>query len=194
MDAAGQAVVPLLRYSNQSGMVDTQNGVTKSRHGVATMLRSPGRLRQNSNDTNAENISSEHSSVDVSGRNDVRENNVVSQLKQLYIWMSEAFSTLDLQNINCINLATDGPVIQKALATCGLEQLWRALVSEADSSQEVGPGKFGRVFFKWLGIEDDWAVMAGLQRSRSRAFMQGMCWSPPDNLVSFLMSSILQYL
>lgn len=98
---------------------------------------------------------------------------IMMQLQKLYMWMSETFSALDLQNINAISIATDGHIIRQAFVCGDLEQLWHALVSEADAAQEINPDRFMKVFVKWMGIEDTWAAMTGLQRSRSRMIAAG---------------------
>lgn len=98
---------------------------------------------------------------------------IMMQLQKLYMWMSETFSALDLQNINAISIATDGHIIRQAFVRGDLEQLWHALVSEADAAQEINPDRFMKVFVKWMGIEDTWAAMTGLQRSRSRMIAAG---------------------
>eukprot|EP00892_Ulva_mutabilis_P004198 jgi/Ulvmu1/214/UM001_0218.1 len=168
---AGTTTVTLPGQSDTYKLLIARSGGVKSPKSVLSILRS-SKLTRGNPDSRHRSSSSSDESVPVDHGSNDQVSKVVVQLKHMYTWMAEVFFALDLQCMGSINIATDGTIIHKALADGGLEQLWHSLVSEADASHEVSPGRFMRVFFKWMGIEDDWAVMAGHQRSRSAMILE----------------------
>lgn len=148
------------------------SGLQKRWHSLAGVLTTSKRMlsdrSRRSTDSSSSDECGQGTAANHGSADGVDVVQIVKQLKLLYQWMFEAFSALDVQNMNAINIAMDGPIIRNALASGDLEQLWQALISEANAVQEIDVDKFMKVFVKWVGIEDTWAVVAGLKRSRSR--------------------------
>lgn len=143
-------------------------------HSLAGVLTNSKRMLSGRTRRSRDSSSSDECEQHTVANNDAHIVRIVKQLHLMYQWMFETFSALDLHRIDAINIAMDGPIIRKALASGDLEQLWQALIDEADASQEVDIDKFMKVFVKWVGIEDTWAVIAGLQRSRTRMMAGAM--------------------
>eukprot|EP00892_Ulva_mutabilis_P004253 jgi/Ulvmu1/219/UM001_0223.1 len=91
---------------------------------------------------------------------------VVLRLNTLYVWITEAFSAMDLDEAGCISLAAYGSVIQKALTGAGLEQMWSILASESPE-HSINEDAFRHVYMQWMGFSDSWAVTEGIQTSRA---------------------------
>lgn len=92
---------------------------------------------------------------------------VILRLNTLYTWMTEAFSVLDPDGAGYVCMSTRGRLIREALTRAGLEKLWDSLLSARGEDGRVTEEGFMGVYLKWMGLNDAWAIVEGLQRSRS---------------------------
>jgi hypothetical protein len=89
---------------------------------------------------------------------------------------------LDLESTGCVDVGQHGPVIYKAMVKIGLARLWEPLSCANEQTLRVTRDQFTKVFLTWLGVDDQFEVLA-LNSGAPTAACRGCCASFQQRLM-----------